>query len=281
MSKIRNSLVHAVFKLLRPLVRILLKHGISYPEFAEVAKLAYVDVAEKEFPIEGRKQSVSRVCVLTGIHRKDVNKLLVQLTQQSIDLEPLSRAARVIGGWLSDDEFKTKAGRPAQLPFEGDIGSFSTLVKRYSGDMPMRAVLDELKRAGSVIVSQTGKLKLVTEGYVPTQSDEQLIQVLGVCTNDLLNTMSHNLTENNGQSRLQLSVAYDNLSKETVTEFKALCEQDSHRLINKYNAWLSERDQDSLDHLSPQINVNDDPHRAGLGIYYFEDSMQGTHDESK
>ena len=281
MSSIRNSLVHAVFKLLRPLVRILLKHGISYPEFAEIAKLAYVDIAEKEFPIEGRKQSVSRVCVLTGIHRKDVNKLLQQLSEQKINLEPLSRAARVIGGWLSDKEFMTKSGRPAQLPFEGMDGSFATLVKRYSGDMPVRAVLDELKRAGSVELGQTGKLKLVTGGYVPTQCDEQLIQVLGICTSDFLNTMSHNLDEKNEVSRLQLAVAYDNLSQKTVKEFKALCEQDSHRLINKYNAWLSERDQDNPDGSIPNAQNSTNRFRAGLGIYYIEDFIQGLLDEDK
>ncbi len=186
MDRIQNTLAHAVFKLLRPLARILLKHGISYGEFAEIAKMSFVDVAEKEFLIEGRKQSVSRVCVLTGIHRKDVNRLRDRLLDDDIDLEPLGRAARVIGGWLSDTEFQTKAGRPAQLPFDGDTASFAALVKRYSGDMPVRAVLDELKRAGTVDVSQTGKLKLITEGYVPKKSGEQLIQVLGICAGDLL-----------------------------------------------------------------------------------------------
>lgn len=266
MGKIQKSIVHAVFKLLRPLVRILLKHGISYGEFAEMAKMSFVDVAEKEFLIDGRKQSVSRVCVLTGIHRKDVNRLRERLTEQDIDLEPLSRAARVIGGWLSDSEFQTKAGHPAQLPFDGDTGSFAALVKHYSGDMPVRAVLDELKRAGTVSVTHTGKLKLSTEGYVPKKSDEQLIQVLGICTSDLLNTMSHNLNNKQSESRLQLAVAYNNLSKETVEEFKTLCERDSHHLINKYNTWLAERDRDRTGE-----EMKGDRCRAGLGIYYFED----------
>ncbi|ARU59002.1 hypothetical protein OLMES_5015 [Oleiphilus messinensis] len=271
MKDIRNIIVQSMFKLMRPLVRIMLRHGFSYGEFAEIAKLAYVDIAEKEFRIEGRKQSVSRICVLTGMHRKDVNRLLEQLQSQSMDIEPLNRAARVIGGWMSDPDFLSRAGRPNPLPFEGTQHSFSALVKRYSGDMPARAVLDELKRAGAVIVSDTGKIKLVSDAYIPHNADEQLIQVMGICGTDMLNTISHNMAHPPERSHLQLAVAYDHLAPETVQEFKKMCEQDAHQLMNKYNAWLAERDLDNPKVKRDPASTSTERLRAGLGVYYFED----------
>jgi len=34
-----------------------------------------VDVAVKEFPVDGKPQTDSRVTLLTGVHRKDVKRL--------------------------------------------------------------------------------------------------------------------------------------------------------------------------------------------------------------
>ncbi len=270
MPDIRQTLIQSVYKLLRPLVRVMLKHGVSFNEFAEIAKRAFVDVADKEFLIDGRKQSVSRVCVLTGMHRKDVNRLLSERESDTWDIEPLGRAARVIGGWLSDDRFLSKSGRPVILPFDGEEESFSQLVKLYSGDMPARAILDELKRSGAVDVTETGKLKLVSEAYIPYQTDAQMLQLMGVSTEDLLSTIAHNMSHPPEQSRLQLAVSYDNLSAETVREFKCMAEAESLALLKRYNSWLAARDRDN-----PHATTNEEGGekvRAGLGIYYIENT---------
>ena len=70
-----HPLFAALLKLLRPLVRILLRNGVSHRTFAEIAKWGYVDVAHQEFGLEGRKQSISRVSVLTGLSRKEVMRV--------------------------------------------------------------------------------------------------------------------------------------------------------------------------------------------------------------
>ena len=63
-------------------------------------------------------------------------------------------------------EFADKRGQPANLPFEGEKGSFSELVRRYSGDVPARAVLDELRRVEVEIESVDGG-KSVLDGNDP------------------------------------------------------------------------------------------------------------------
>ena len=58
----------AVLRLFRPLVRILLRNGVSYRTFADLAKWVYVDVATKEFSIRGRKQSTSSIPIRPSPH---------------------------------------------------------------------------------------------------------------------------------------------------------------------------------------------------------------------
>ena len=73
-------LQRAIQQLLRPLVRLLLRHSVSFAAFGEIARRVYVDVALKDFAIPGRKPSASRVAVLTGLTRKEVQRLTQEAT---------------------------------------------------------------------------------------------------------------------------------------------------------------------------------------------------------
>ena len=65
----------ALKRILRPLVKLLLSHQITYADCARILKECYVEVAEKEFVLEGKPQTDSRLSLLTGIHRKEVKNL--------------------------------------------------------------------------------------------------------------------------------------------------------------------------------------------------------------
>ena len=73
-----SALSEAVRALLRPLVRLLISKGVGLPAFMELVKDAYVDVAVNEFPVGEKKQTDSRISLLTGVHRKDVKRLRTQ-----------------------------------------------------------------------------------------------------------------------------------------------------------------------------------------------------------
>lgn len=151
MNDIKQILAAATLKILHPIVRVLLKHGMSHTEFSELARKAHVDVAFKDFRIEGRKQTVSRVAVLTGLSRKEVVRLQYIFDAAPLaEKGPLNRAARVITGWTIDPEFRDAHGQPRPLPSTGDGASFATLIKRYSGDITAGAILDELVHVGAV-----------------------------------------------------------------------------------------------------------------------------------
>ncbi|MGB8275288.1 MAG: DUF6502 family protein, partial [Alphaproteobacteria bacterium] len=63
------SLVAALRRLLRPLVRLLVAEGIPFMYFTNLLKGVFVDVAVEEFRIKGKEQTDSRISLLTGVHR--------------------------------------------------------------------------------------------------------------------------------------------------------------------------------------------------------------------
>src|SRR3970040_2984791 len=104
---ISRALSAAVTTLLRPLVRLLLRNGASYGTFSDLAKRVYVDVAREEFGIPGRKQSKSRVSIITCLSRKEV--LRVKRLPGTDDMGALQRynlAARAISGWARAPRFR-------------------------------------------------------------------------------------------------------------------------------------------------------------------------------
>ena len=136
-----RALGAALYRIFRALARLCLRYGLSYEASAEIAKRAFVDVAQSEFVIPRRKQSASRVALLTGLHRKDVGRMLKAERPEDPGADArVAYAARVIAGWRRDEEFADERGAPAMLPFDTGSPSFVGLVKRYGGqDVPGRA----------------------------------------------------------------------------------------------------------------------------------------------
>ncbi|MDP1635270.1 MAG: DUF6502 family protein, partial [Gallionellaceae bacterium] len=68
-------LISAVRHLLRPLVKLLLTHSITFPFLSDLLKSIYVEVATEEFRLQDKPQTDSRISLLSGVHRKDVKNL--------------------------------------------------------------------------------------------------------------------------------------------------------------------------------------------------------------
>ena len=75
-DNIQRQILDAFFVILRPIAKILLRCGIGFREFVEVAKAAFVDVASSDYGLRGRPTNISRVAVMTGLTRKEVRRLI-------------------------------------------------------------------------------------------------------------------------------------------------------------------------------------------------------------
>src|ERR1700712_241808 len=103
----------ALAKVLRPLVRLLLKHSFPYSALESIAKRVYVETAMEDFALPGKKPSISRAAILTGLTRKDVNLLLAEPSSRAdIATAHRNRAARVLTAWVRDPFYADAEGNP-------------------------------------------------------------------------------------------------------------------------------------------------------------------------
>lgn len=266
---VSHALSAAIRRLLYPLVRILLRNHISFGAFSDLAKRIYVEVAMTEFGLPGRKQSVSRVSILTGLSRKEVGRVKgLPMPNDAEAVGRYNRAARVVTGWVRDEAFSDGRGNPAVLRVEGAGATFGELVRRFSGDVPVRAVLDELLRNGLVERSPDGNVRLLTRAYVPRTEETEKLSILGTDVSDLVRTIDHNLHAGATEPLFQRKVAYDNLSADVLPRLKALTRERAQAFLEEMDRWLSQHDRD----VNPSA-PGGGRKRAGIGVYYFEEDL--------
>jgi hypothetical protein len=269
-NNITQALSDAARSVLRPLVRVLLRNGIPYAALADIARNVYVEVAEKEFGLPGRKQTVSRISTITGLTRKEVARIQSQeAAAPVVPAERFNRPARVIGGWVRDERFHDKRGRPADLPMDGERGSFSALVRQFSGDIPPRAIADELARVGAIEILPDGQVRLLTRAYIPRGDQAEKIAILGSDVADLIRTIDHNLTSAPGEAYFQRRVSYDNIPQELLPALTKTLSRKAQSCLESLDRVLAEADRDRSPRLKGSGRV-----RAGVGIYYFEERSE-------
>ncbi|MFK7993821.1 MAG: DUF6502 family protein [Granulosicoccus sp.] len=259
----KSIIARAVLAILKPLLRVLIKNEISHAEFAELARQAYVDVAYEHFAIPNRKMTYARAAVLTGLSRKEVVRLhaLREADNVLIRSSP-NRAMRVINGWMSDEEFLDNHGRPATLPVQGQTRSFAALCTRYSGDITLGAVLDELTRVGVASRLDGDRVRLDSQGYIPREDELEKINVLSTCAADLLGSAVHNLEHGASDPRFQRQIVYPSVASDIADQFREHSESQALQLLQELNQLLSSSKTNDKDSVERK--------RVGLGIYYFE-----------
>lgn len=188
MAQDSQKFLKLVFRLLGPLVRLLIERGVSHRTFSELAKRAYVQQATDHYGIRGRPTNISRVAVMTGLTRKEVKR--VRQTVESDDPtgnldKTFAPSATVLAGWMQDPRFSSSEGKPNSLPFNHDVPgtskespTFAELIRSYAGDIPPGAIRTELKRTGAVVESNKGHLTLIRETPVRDETAKQTKQLL-------------------------------------------------------------------------------------------------------
>lgn len=255
----------SLVRILRPLIRILLRNGVTYRAFAETAKAVYVEVATADFHIHGRKQTDSRISVITGLSRKEVKRVKsLPLSEVGNDLARYNRASRVISGWTQDRDFMDSQGNPLDLKMDEADNSFGELVRRYSGDAPPRAVLDELEQVGAVQRLDDETLCLVTRGYIPQTDSPERLGIFGVMAADLLHSSDYNLKDESAKPYFQRVVANERIPAAATDEFQQVTRRYCQQFLEKLDQWLAENEV--------AADSDQELRRIGVGIYYFEDA---------
>lgn len=171
----KELLKRTLSRVLRPLVRLTMVHGLGYREFCDLARITYFEVGRSVLEEQGQKINDSRLSLLTGLNRKEISYLddMRRMKGGAITEAPKPRSpgAAVIAAWVSDPRFLDADENPKILPYVSDddaVETFTKLVEYVSKDMRPKAYLIELQRLDLVDVTEDMQVKLKRDAFVPT-----------------------------------------------------------------------------------------------------------------
>ena len=262
-----------VLALLLPLVRLLLRHGVTYPVFAAAAKRVFLRAAADELAGRGMAATDSAVSLLSGVHRRDVRTLTRGAAAEVASAPPptLGLAAQVVARWMHEPAYRTADGGPRVLARGADAarqGSFDTLVAGISRDVRPRAVLDELLRLG-VVAERDDGLVLEGAGFAPRAGFEETLWLAAQNLHDHAAAAVANL---HGEAPppggfLEQAVFVDELSAESAARLQQVSVQAWRQAFQT----VMQAAQDRFDHDAANVAPDARRHRARFGVYFFSE----------
>jgi Family of unknown function (DUF6502) len=264
-DSIQRRILDALLLALRPIARALLRAGVGYREFDEIAKTAFVDIATRDYGLRGRPTNISRVAVMTGLTRKEVRRLRdkTMAGQGAVVIRPTPMAT-ILHKWYSESEFLDRSGAPAILKFDGPGVTFSNLVRKYGGDIPPGAMRTELRRINAIEETESGDLRVLKRNVSGLDVHEKLIAGLAHVLYPAAVTIAHN-TSNRTDTWIQRIVFTESVRDADLTRLRRI---SSDRLVEF---------TESIDDLFvayEALNETDSSapsgRSVGLGVFYFE-----------
>lgn len=265
-TSLRDKIVDACFSVVVEMARFLQAAGISYVEFEEIARKAFVKAASESFGLRGRLANASRVAAVTGLPRKEIGAIRRELENlDSTSTTRLSPPGDVLTGWYTDQRYLDASGLPSFLPLvEGDP-SFADLVSDYAGDIPPNNILKELRRIGAV--EGEFEIRPLRRDVVPLEMEEKLVEAITFSLRGLCSTIAHNTCRDAGtEARIERFVFSPPLTPEKMLTTRNNLEPTIARFA------------ESIDNEFSSIPASDSPvddqktaaRRVAVGVYYVE-----------
>jgi hypothetical protein len=263
-NKTQLALVKAVTMLCRPLIRLLIEKGITFPQFRELMKALYVEVATEDFSLDGKKPSDSRVFVLTGVHRKDIKRIRQQGEQETSTItSSASLSGEIIARWNSMAEFLDDDGKARALLKSGknNTAGFEQLVSSVNKDVRSRVILEEWLRLN--IVRMKGDYVVLNKSaFVTNKEFKEMAYYLGHHVHDHLASCVNNIIADD-EPMLERSVYYASLTEESVNKLNIIANKKGNELLqhlNKQAVKLYDTDKNKADAI----------YRMRLGVYWYQ-----------
>ena len=269
-----EALITAVRKILRPVVRLMLHFQVSYPYLISLLKSVYVEVADQEFALDDRRQSDSRITMLTGVHRKDVKRLRAEELEAVLAPRTVSIGAQCIAHWLGMERFRSPDHTPLPLPLKTPSTShgqvcFDDLVESVCRqDIRPRVILDEWIRLGIAHLDELDRVVLNTGAFTLDKGVDEKLFFFGKNIQDHLSAGIHNIIGKK-PAFFDRSVYYNRLSQASLDELQDLAAQLGM-------ASLIEMNQRALSLQQSDAGDNQALYRMKFGLFHYNDRQEKT-----
>ncbi|MFG0400242.1 DUF6502 family protein [Pseudomonas sp. zjy_11] len=262
------SMLSALRRVMRPLVRLMLRKGVTYTMFTDLLKQVFVDVAHREFRLNDTAPTDSRISLLTGVHRKDVRRLRNEGDTALTTLpDNITLGAQLVNVWTNTPPFCSAPGQARALARLASVGgdcSFDALVARVSTDIRGRVVLDEWLRLGVVRLDEQDCVHLEAHAFVPQKGFDEKAAYFGHNLHDHACAAVHNLS-GEGQPFFERSVHYDALSPASVEHLRDVVAKDGMQTLLAFSRLAAELE--SVD--EPGIEQRQ---RITVGLYFYTEA---------
>lgn len=263
------AFLRAIRRALRPLVRLMLGSGVTYPLVSELLKGLFVEIADREFRLTPRMPTDSRVSLVSGVHRKDVRRLRSagDSVYEHIP-DTVSFGGRLVAAWLTEARFLDGNGRPKPLPkirVPGAPLCFEDLVASRSTDIGPRAVLDEWLRLGIVHLDAEDRVVLNTDAFVPQAGQDEKLFFFAHNLHDHAAAATANLMGGRAP-HLERSLIYEGLTEQGIDEVDKRARQLGNRMLQELNRAASARED-------AEPASADRRYRLTCGVYFYSEPI--------
>jgi len=242
-SDARKQLLYAVRRVLRPIVRLLIRLGMSFDEFAGVARGAYIESAIREHP-NGIPPTRDRVSFVTGLSRQQVDYYTDNDGALPVAAPTLRRVVmEVLHKWNTDPNYAGPYGIPLELEFDTPHGrSVQSLVAEIDSAASPGKVLEELLRAGSVGYSGEKHFRAIRRWVITPDAFSPLsVEYFADTLTHLAHTIEYNFNLVDPDSkRLERRVFADRgLPRKLLPSFEAYARERANQFLLDIDDWIT------------------------------------------
>jgi hypothetical protein len=262
-AEMRDRMLVALRRLLRPIARLLIGAGIRFEEFAELARGVYVENAIRK-PAKGSLPSTrERIAMFTGLTVHDIDHYIDNegaLPRADPTLAAL--LVEVLHKWHTVPQYSGPYGIPLELEFDAPRDRcFRTLVALVDPAADSRLALQELLRTGAAAPSGEKHFRAVSRSL--SMSDDptspRLIEHFGMTLSRLAATLEYNMYPEHLDKRLERFVVADRgLTPELVPEFEAYARDRAADFVSDLDNWLApyaSEEPDASERVDTGVNV--------------------------
>ncbi len=279
MSSRSEIVLITVLRVMQPLARLLLQHGVTYPVFSAALKRVFLDAGRAELASREMPATDSAVTLLSGVHRRDVRTLTRgAVPQRAAGADnpsagaPLGLVGQVVARWLSDAACLNADGTPRRLARAGEAPTFDALVASVSRDVRPRAMLDDMLRLGVVNEDENG-VALLAAGFAPRQGLAETAALVAANLHDHAAAAAANLQGE--RNFLEQALYVDEItpaSARAVHEAAVLAWKQAFKTVMK-------EAQGRFDTDAAKAAPEERTHRARFGVYFFSDKQERSRED--
>lgn len=271
----KNVTLSLVLKrLIRPLAQLMMAQGMTYRDFADIGKTAFLEEAQSLLSKQEAKPTISHISLISGLHRKEVSQFVGENPEAPIkrivtDKNSGSSYAGVIAEWISNPVFAGTDGKPAVLPYSasGTTPSFSMLVEKISKDVRPNVFLSEMQRLGLIDISgdKNETIALQMDAFVPKDNFEEKIGLFEHNIGDHLKAAVSNMG-NDAPPFFERSAFHNRLSPQDVELLRQFINKDGMDFLK--TVYKNAKDLSEKSDAAGQLK-SESEQRITCGLYFY------------